>query len=192
MLGLDNVEAPDRSRGVEADQCFFFDLDKLAAVARLRGSNDVAGFPNPDLAIEVDLSRPQVDRAAIYEALRVAELWRVELGRVVIERLGADGRYQQVESSGFLPLSADEIWRWVVQEDTSDQTAWDRRLRAWVRSKLGNAVPGVGSGDLRSSVSAGSGDPRRTDLGNAAPGGGGKKDVQNTFEPFSQTGESDA
>ncbi len=44
------------SRGIEADQCFYFLPEKIAAdVAALkRKSDDIADYPNPDLAIEVE------------------------------------------------------------------------------------------------------------------------------------------
>ncbi len=64
---------PEIARGLAADQCYYFEAGKPAAVAaaRARKSNDVADYPNPDLAIEVDLSPPEIDRAGIYAALKV-------------------------------------------------------------------------------------------------------------------------
>ncbi len=45
-------------------------------------------FPNPDLAIEVDISRPEIDRAGIYAALRVDRGLAVRgASRLIIERL---------------------------------------------------------------------------------------------------------
>ena len=43
--------------GIEAGQCYYFDPDKLAASDRAAASdsNDVADYPNPDLAVEIDL-----------------------------------------------------------------------------------------------------------------------------------------
>ena len=96
-------------------------------------------YPNPDLAIEVNISRPEIDRPGIYAALRVAEVWRFGSDRLVIERLTPGGTYAPVESSGFLPLRAEEIWHWIMEEDTSDETAWARRLRAEIRRKREDA-----------------------------------------------------
>ena len=69
---------PELARGLEADECYYFLPEKIAAdaAALKHGSDDIADYPNPDLAIEVDPSPPQVDRAGIYAALRVAEVWR--------------------------------------------------------------------------------------------------------------------
>ena len=71
---------PRSARGLEADDCYYFAPEKLAAVdgAIARWSKDVAEYPNPDLAIEVDISPSKIDRPGIYAALRVAEVWRFD------------------------------------------------------------------------------------------------------------------
>ena len=109
-----------------------------AAAARAFGANDVSGYPNPDLAIEVDISRPAVDRAGIYAALRVPEVWRFEANQVVIDRLTADGTYATVDTSLFLPVRAEDIRRWIVDEDASDEIAWTERLQAEIKKRLMN------------------------------------------------------
>ena len=130
---------PEIERGLEADQSYYFLPEKLAAAkaamaAMARGSNDVADYPNPDLAIEVDISPSQVDRPEIYAKLQVAEVWRFDGQTLTIEKLGDRGRYLPVEVSQFLKVRADEVTPWLIDEDSSDETAWARRLRAWVRA----------------------------------------------------------
>lgn len=132
----------EANRGVEADKSYFFLAEKLAMIAAARArkpgkwSEDVAGYPNPDLAAEVDVSRSKIDRPGIYAALRVAEVWRFDDERIFIDRLGADERYHDVPESQFLPLTAEEIRRWLVEEDSSDESAWARRLRAELAPRL--------------------------------------------------------
>ncbi len=128
---------PEVAHGLEADECYYFLPEKIAAdlAALERGSDDIADYPNPDLAIEVDFSPPKVDRAGIYAALRVAEVWRFDGKRVVIERLTPAGTYVAVDSSGFLPIRADEVTRWVVEEASGDESAWAMRLRAEFRKR---------------------------------------------------------
>jgi Uma2 family endonuclease len=123
---------PEISRGLEADQCYYFLPEKIAADAAAldRDSAEIADYPNPDLAIEVDISAPQIDRASIYAALNVSEVWRFDGKRVVIERLGSDGKYAAVDASQFLPIRIEDVQRWVVEEDSRDESAWARRLRA--------------------------------------------------------------
>jgi Uma2 family endonuclease len=129
---------PEVSRGLEADQSYYFRPEKLAAAAaaKSRGSNDVADYPNPDLAIEIDISPSLIDRSAIYAALGVTEVWRFDGELLTIERLNSHGSYSSIESSAWLPIRPDEVVRWLTQEDSTDETAWTRSLRKWIRAEL--------------------------------------------------------
>jgi Uma2 family endonuclease len=137
-LGQTTWKRPDVGRGVEADLCYFFDPEKLAIIAdaRARRSNIVADYPNPDLAIEIDISPSQIDRPGIYRALKVPEVWRFNGESLVIEQLGQDGTYIPTDSSRFLPVRADEVLRWIRDEDLSDEIDWELRLREWARTEL--------------------------------------------------------
>jgi Uma2 family endonuclease len=139
-LGQTTWKRKELARGLESDECYMFQPEKLAAVAKARAtkSMNIADYPNPDLSIEVDISPPQIDRQGIYAALRVPELWRFdgENERVIIERLGDDGSYHPVVSSGFLPIHAEEVRGWVIEENSDDEAAWAERLRAWVAAEL--------------------------------------------------------
>jgi len=108
------------------------------AEAKSRRSRKIADYPNPDLGIEVDISPPKIDRPGIYAALREAEVWRFDGDReqILIEHLGEDGSYHSVDASEFLPVRAEEVRRWVIEEDSRDESAWARRLRAWVRAEV--------------------------------------------------------
>jgi Uma2 family endonuclease len=137
-LGQTSWKRLEVGRGLEADECYYFAAEKLAVVAEAikRGTKDVAHYPNPDLGVEVDITPSKIDRPGIYTALGVTEVWRFDGARMVIERLGTDGSYQSVELSGFLPVTADEVLRWVIDEDAIDGSRWARRLREWVRTEL--------------------------------------------------------
>ena len=132
--GQTTWKRPELARGLEADDSFYFRPEKLPIVAAAiaRRSKDIADYPNPDMAIEVDLSPPQVDRESIYKGLRVAEIWYFDGSEVTIEQLGEDGNYSIANKSQFLPVTPAEIRRWLVEEDSSELTAWCLRLRAWL------------------------------------------------------------
>lgn len=51
-------------RGLEADLSYYFDAEKIrvAKAALAHMSMNPADYPNPDTAIEIDMSPPQVDR----------------------------------------------------------------------------------------------------------------------------------
>lgn len=133
--GSTTWKRPDLERGLEADESFSFEAEKIATIAAAikRRSMNIADYPNPDLAIEVDISPPEVDREDIYKKLKVAEIWYFDGKDVRIEQLGEDGHYFIAEQSRFLPIKAIEIRRWLVEEDSTDRVAWTLHLRAWLR-----------------------------------------------------------
>jgi len=126
---------PDIKRGLQADECYYFLVEKFAIVeaAFARKSADIADYPNPDLAIEIDLSGPALDRPDIYAKLKVAEIWRFDGESLVIEQLQDDGSYAPVERSRFLPLRTQDILRWLIEEPYDDELAWERRLEQWAK-----------------------------------------------------------
>jgi hypothetical protein len=109
-----------------------------APSSSLNSSTNIAEYPSPDVALEVDISPSRIDRPGIYAALSAAEIWRFDgdKGQIVIERLAEDRRYQQVEESAFLRVRADEVGRWVLDEDNRDRSLWARKSRDWVRSEV--------------------------------------------------------
>jgi Uma2 family endonuclease len=126
-------------RGVESDLCYYFDHAKLATFteAFARRSNKVEDYPNPDLAIEIDISRSEIDRAGIYAALKVPELWRFHKEQFSIAQLRPDGTYAPASQSRFLAVRPDDITRWILEEQSPRGLAWQERLREWVRADLG-------------------------------------------------------
>ncbi len=123
-------------RAIESDLCYYFDPAKLAAAAAAAQSDDVDLYPNPDVAAEVDISAPRIDRPGIYAALQVPEFWRIRNKAVSIEQLGPDGTYSPALRSRFLPVRAEDVTRWVFTEDSSSLVAWEQRLRQWIRDEL--------------------------------------------------------
>ncbi len=126
------------AKGLEADQCYVFLTEKLEmlAEARSRKSNELSDYPNPDLAIEIEISPSEIDRLSIYQALEVSEVWRFDGESLVILQLGPAGTYSPAESSRFLSIKAEEVDQWVLREDSKDLIAWRERLREWNQTVL--------------------------------------------------------
>ena len=121
-------------RGLEADLSYYFEPEKVrvAKEALARESRDPADYPRPDLAIEIDMSPPQVDRPAIYSDLGVAEVWRLVKGReLIMEQLQPDGSYASVQESRFLKIRAEDVLRWLNDATGEREAAWNRRLNQW-------------------------------------------------------------
>ena len=137
-LGETTWIRPELARGIESDNCYYLDSEKIASASSLisRRVNDIAGYPNADLAIEVDILPPKADRQAIYAAMGVAELWTFDGQDLTIRRLEENDRYRRVERSGYLRVRADQVPRWLTVEDLSDYGAWTRRVRQWAEESL--------------------------------------------------------
>jgi Uma2 family endonuclease len=136
-LGEVTWKRPDLERGIEADQCYFLTdakIDQAAAALRSR-SHDMADYPVPDLVVEIDISRPQVDRPGIYAAMGVPELWVFDGETLVIHQLRPDGQYVDTGRSRSLPISPEEVAHWLVEEDATDEYQWEERLRAWIKGR---------------------------------------------------------
>jgi hypothetical protein len=125
---------PEISRGIEADQCYYVDQHKINVATRLKGKRAARRMPPPDLAIEIDISPPELDRPGIYAAMRVAELWRFDGEKVVIERLGRDGRYRRVAATRLLSIRAADLTHWLLPEGTSKRARWARRFATWLEA----------------------------------------------------------
>jgi Uma2 family endonuclease len=135
-LGSTTWRRENVKRAIESDLCYYFLPEKIAAYADARRSNNVDDYPNPDLAVEIDISKPKIDRPGIYAALEVPEFWRSRKRAVSIEQLGPDGKYSPVPRSRFLPVRSEDVTRWIFGEDSVGLVAWEERLREWVRNGL--------------------------------------------------------
>jgi Uma2 family endonuclease len=140
--GQKTWKTDEADRGLEADLSYYFDAEKIrvATAALARGSRERKDYPaSPDLAIEIDISRAQVDRPAIYRALRAAEVWRFNGQRLVFEQLQPDGTYAPSQESRWLRIRPEEVLAWLIAEDVTDQDAWNLRLFRWALEQRGRA-----------------------------------------------------
>ncbi|MBV8266738.1 MAG: Uma2 family endonuclease, partial [Planctomycetaceae bacterium] len=92
--------------------------------------------PYPDLAIEVELSHWDIDKMAIYAELGIPEVWRFDGAVCTIHRLRANGRYEKRSDSLFLPITSEDVNRWVERSRGQDTKTWSKQVRAWVRDEL--------------------------------------------------------
>jgi Uma2 family endonuclease len=123
-----------KRRGLEPDDCFW-----IANEPPMRGKRtfDPRNDPPPDLAIEVDVSNSSLDRMAIYAALKVPEVWRLDNQALTFHVLGPDGNYGQVaQSQSFPGLLPTDLLRFLNMRSQLDENAVIRQFRAWIQQRV--------------------------------------------------------
>jgi len=106
-FGNVTIRAEDLERGLEPDECYY-----VANAAVMTGLPmdpndnrplDLSIYPPPDLAIEVDISPPDVSKQPIYGAMGVPEIWRFDGRDVTYLTRGPGGQYAVAERSQAFP-----------------------------------------------------------------------------------------
>ena len=133
-------DLPRKGRAKEPDESFY-----LANEPRIRDKDaiDLEVDPPPDLWIEVDNRGSSFGKLPLYAALGVPEVWRYRPRRGILwfGRLGPDG-YESTDRSLALPmLSPPLVLEALAMCVGLPESAWEKRLRAWVREKF---VPRTG------------------------------------------------
>jgi Uma2 family endonuclease len=104
-----------KQRGAEPDECY--------SVGRALTEGDL-----PDIVLEVIQTNPLLDKLTVYAGFPIPEVWVFRKGSFELYRL-ADGGYERVERSGFLPdLDFALIARLAAYPDQQDALDELRRL----------------------------------------------------------------
>ncbi|MGK7880701.1 MAG: Uma2 family endonuclease, partial [Crocosphaera sp.] len=89
----------------------------------------------PDLAIEIDITSSSLNRMAIYEGLKVAEVWRFDGQLLRIYQLVND-QYQESDKSAIFPfIKGEDIVRF-LQNFEGGEMALIKGFRDWVKEQL--------------------------------------------------------
>jgi Uma2 family endonuclease len=130
-FGSTTFKADPNERGTEPDDCFYI---KNAAQVAGKDNIDLTSDPPPDLAIEVDITNPSMDKFPIYESLGVAEIWRHDGEKVQFYKLTEAG-YVAIQKSDLFPfLPADVLPKFLHQGRFQGGNAMIRNFRKWVKS----------------------------------------------------------
>ncbi len=130
--GSTTCDREDLQKGLEPDECYYI---THAAAVMGKEKLDLTVDPPPDLAIEVDISRPDVVWEPIYAALGVPEVWRFDGRAIQLLVRNPDGHYVTATSSLAFPnLPLDLLNQWLQIGLEQGQSAAVRALREWLRS----------------------------------------------------------
>jgi len=129
--GSTTFRRKDREKGLEPDECYYF--SNIDAMRHKRGEMDLAKYPPPDLAVEIDITSRSIAREPIYAALGIPELWRFDGKQLTVLRLSPYGKYKPQKSSGLFPfLQMDEFNRFLKRFEDDDHNSVVRAFQKWV------------------------------------------------------------
>lgn len=119
-------------QGLEPDKSYF--VEQRGREAAVRDYDDPASAP--DLAIEIDLRHPDLNRLKSYAILGVREVWQYRNETLTFFALQPDLRYDVVAMSTIFPsLSSVELTDFVRRLDASDENKLTREFMELLRTK---------------------------------------------------------
>ena len=115
-------------KGLEPDESYY--VSNLSRVSQA-GNNDLERVPPPDLAIEVEVTVPLLDKLPVYAAIGIPELWHIDdAAHVHILRL-ADGAYVESPASVEIPFfTAQALTEWLARRLKGDHFGVLQEFRA--------------------------------------------------------------
>lgn len=131
----------DQDHGIEPDSSYYIQsFDAVREVAEIDPRRPRC--PAPDLMVEVVVTHGTEMATAVCLELRISELWLYHprasrLVFLVLEtRKNRPAAYRPSKTSRAFPfLEAQEIVSWITHGEVDD-SAFDRKLRKWIRSEL--------------------------------------------------------
>ena len=92
---------------------------------------DVSRNPPPDLAIEVDVTSPSLNKFPIYAALGVPEIWLFRDEKVIFNKLYGE-TYAEILQSLALPFLDSRTANDFLQSGFNESsTEWRKKIREW-------------------------------------------------------------
>jgi Uma2 family endonuclease len=123
----------DLEKGGEPDSSYYIENEFLI---RDKENIDLNQDPPPDLALEVDYTRPKIDKLSLYASMGIPEFWRYN-GTVLRIYTLSGNEYSEVEvSPTFVPVSVRDIPQFIQESKKIGQLAAKSAFRTWVRQHI--------------------------------------------------------
>jgi Uma2 family endonuclease len=131
--GSTTFRRKDLARGFEPDACFYI---QHAELVRGKKQIDLAQDPPPDLIIEIDITRPSLNKFPIFAALGIPEVWRYDGARVAIFRLVDNDYVDRPESVALPKVTSAILTEFIDASKQLKRPVWLRQVRARARSSF--------------------------------------------------------
>lgn len=123
----------DLEKGGEPDSSYYIQNESLV---RDKEHIDLVTDPPPDLVLEVEYSRPKIDKFSLYASMKIPEFWRYNGTNLRIYTLN-NGQYMEVDiSPTFRAVAIKEIPQFIQESRKVGQLAAKRAFRDWVRQQI--------------------------------------------------------
>jgi Uma2 family endonuclease len=114
--------------GTEPDDCYY-----IAHAPQVAGKEiDLKNDPPPDLAVEIDVSRPSLNKFPIYSGMGIPELWLFDGQKLRIYQLSGRQYNEVPNSPQFAFVSAEVITEHLQLGRVTDIVKMRKTFRAWV------------------------------------------------------------
>ena len=128
-LGSRTCDREDLAKGLEPDQCYYIQHEaEVRGVAQI----DLAHYPPPDLALEIDITSSSLNRMTIYAALGIPELWRFDGTRLQIYVLQGEHYVLSPVSVALAPIGASDLEIFLRLQSTTGENRLIRQFRQWL------------------------------------------------------------
>jgi Uma2 family endonuclease len=132
-VGSLTLTRDDLERGAEPDSSYYIQNESLV---REKENIDLAFDPPPDLVLEVEYTRPKIDKLSLYAAMGIPEFWRYNGTTLRIYTL-SEGQYSETQiSPTFAPVLIREIPRFIQESKKAGQISTTRAFRTWVKQQI--------------------------------------------------------
>jgi len=130
-LGMLTLRRKKLRVGLEPDECYYIQTPPPPPI---EGEIDLMVYGSPDLAIEVEISKGVIPKMPVYQALKVAEIWRYSAAGVNPFVLTSSGEYRASKKSPAFPkLDLGQFSGFVTQALDETEHKALKALQAWVR-----------------------------------------------------------
>jgi len=121
-----------KAKGIEPDTAFY--IQNAARVSGLLDL-DLTKDPPPDLAIEVDVTSPSLNKMPIYAGLKISEIWLYKGKKVEFLKLVGE-QYVPVKHSIALPFLTPEKATEFLQNGLKESyNKWVKDVRKWANEQ---------------------------------------------------------
>ena len=121
-----------KAKGIEPDTAFYIQNEK-----KVRGllDLDLSKNPPPDLAIEVDVTSPSLNKMPIYAGLGISEVWLYKGKKVEFLKLVGE-KYEPIKNSIALPfLTAEKATEFLQTGLKESYNKWIKNVRKWANEQ---------------------------------------------------------